>query len=99
MSAFDLTKSAQADLKSIARYTQEHWGARQRNVYLKEMDQVFHSLVTNPEMGVTCDHIRNGYRKLPHGVHVIYYKQVGKEDLLIVRILHSTMDVELHIGT
>ncbi|MEO7935458.1 MAG: type II toxin-antitoxin system RelE/ParE family toxin [Dokdonella sp.] len=99
MSAFDLTKSAQADLKSIARHTQEHWGTRQRNAYLKEMDQVFRSLAKNAVMGRTCDHIREGYRKFPHGAHVIHYKQVEKEDLLIVRILHSAMDVELHIGT
>lgn len=98
MSAFDLTKAAHADLKSIARYTQEHWGPHQRNAYLKGMDQVFHSLAENPVMGKTCDHIREGYRKFPHGAHVIYYKQIEKEDLLIVRILHSTMDVELHIG-
>lgn len=98
MRAFDLTKSAQADLKSIAIYTQEHWGSRQRNAFLKEMDQVFHSLAKNPAMGRTCDHIREGYRKFPHGAHVIYYKQIEKEDLLIVRILHSSMDLELHIG-
>lgn len=98
MSAFDLTKSASADLKSIARYTQKHWGRRQRNAYLKEIDQVFHALVKNPAMGKMCDHIREGYRRFPHGVHVIYYKQIEKEDLLVVRILHSTMDVELRIG-
>ena len=98
MSAFDLTKSALADLKSIARYTQQHWGTRQRNAYLKEMDLVFHSLAKNPAMGSMSDHIREEYRKFPHGAHVIYYKQIEKKDLLIVRILHSTMDVELHIG-
>lgn len=98
MSAFDLTKSASADLKSIARYTQEQWGRRQRNAYLKEIDQVFHTLAKNPAMGKTCDQIRRGYRRFAHAAHVIYYKQVKKEDLLIVRILHSTMDVDLHIG-
>ena len=98
MSAFDLTKSAKADLKSIARYTQEYWGIRQRNAYLKEMDLVFHSLAKNPVMGKTCDHIREGYRSFPQGAHVIYYKKIEKDDLLIIRILHSTMDVEMRIG-
>jgi toxin ParE1/3/4 len=98
MRSFDLTKSAQADLKSIAKHTQEHWGARQRNTYLKEIDQVFHSLAINPLMGRTCEEIRQGYRKFPHGAHVIYYKQLPAEDLLIVRILHATMDVDSHLG-
>ena len=98
MRKFDLTRSAQADLKSIARYTQERWGVRQRNTYLKEVDQVFRTLAKNPLMGLSCDDIREGYRKFPHGSHVIFYKQLGEDELLIVRILHGTMDVEPNIS-
>ena len=98
MRHFDLTKSAQADLRSIARFTQSRWGVRQRNAYLKEVDQVFRSLAKNPLMGRACDEIREGYRKFSHGAHVIYYKQLGEDELLIVRILHATMDVDLNIG-
>ena len=98
MSSFDLTKSALADLKSIATYTQERWGVRQRNTYLKEIDRAFHALAKNPVMGRTCDEVREGYRKFPHGAHVIYYKQVASDVLLIVRILHATMDVDSHLG-
>ena len=97
MRKFDLTRSAQADLKSIARFTQEGWGVRERNAYLKEVDQVFRALAKNPLMGRTCDDIREGYRKFPHGSHVIFYKQLGEDELLIVRILHGTMDVESNI--
>ncbi len=98
MRSFDLTKSAQADLKSIAKHTHEHWGVRQRNAYLKEIDQVFHLLAKDPLMGRTCEEIREGYRKFPHGAHVIYYKLLAAEDLLIVRILQATMDVNSHLG-
>ena len=98
MRKFDLTRSAQADLKSIARFTQERWGVRQRNTYLKEVDQVFRTLAKNPLMGRSCDDIREGYRKFPHGSHVIFYKQLGEDELLIVRILHGTMDVESNIS-
>jgi len=95
---FDLTRSAQADLRSIATFTQSRWGVQKRNAYLKEMDQVFRSLAKNPLMGMACDAIRDGYRKLPHGAHVIYYKQPSESELLIVRILHGTMDVDSSIG-
>lgn len=98
MRRFDLTRSAKADLKSIARFTQSQWGLRQRNTYLKEMDQVFRSLAENPLMGRPCDDIREGYRKLPHGSHVIYYRQPTGDEVLIVRILHGTMDAESNIG-
>ncbi len=98
MRRFDLTRSAQADLKSIARYTQDRWVVRQRNAYLKEMDRVFRSLATNPSMGKECDDIREGYRKFPHGSHVVYYKEPSEDELLVVRILHMTMDVDSNIG-
>ena len=98
MKRFDLTRSALADLRSIARFTQSRWGLRQRNSYLKEVDQVFRSLAKNPLMGKACDEIREGYRKLPHGAHVIYYMQPTEDEILIVRILHATMDVNLQIS-
>lgn len=98
MRSFDLTKAAQADLKSIARYTQERWGARQRNAYLKEMDHTFRSLARNPGIGRACDEIREGYRKFPHGTHVIYYRQVAAGGMQVVRILHATMDPDTHLG-
>ena len=98
MSNFDLTRSAKADLKAIARFTQERWGVRQRNLYLKEIDQVFRELTKNPQMGRACDEIREGYRKFPHGGHVIFYNQMDSGDLLIVRILHGAMDVDTRLG-
>ena len=98
MKGFDLTRLAQADLKSIARFTQDRWGVRQRNAYLKEIDQVFRALARNPMLGRACDEVRAGYRKLAHGSHVIYYKQPEADFVLVVRILHATMDVDSQIG-
>lgn len=98
MRSFDLTKAAQADLKSIARYTQQRWGVRQRNAYLKEMDHTFRSLARDPEIGRACDEIREGYGKFPHGTHVIYYRQVAARRMQVVRILHAAMDLGTHLG-
>ncbi len=42
--AFQLTTKAKEDLKNIARYTQENWGIKQRNIYLKQIDDVFHAI-------------------------------------------------------
>ena len=98
MSGFELTKSAQADLKAIAKFTQDRWGVRQRNTYLREIDQIFRTLAKNPVMGRACDEVREGYRKFPHGSHIIYYQQDDSDVLLVVRILHMTMDVDLQVG-
>ena len=99
MKSFGLTRAARADLKSIARHTENRWGVRQRNAYLKEIDQVFHALASNPAMGRACDDILEGYRRLPHGMHVIYYRRIAGQELMIVRILHATMEAEAYLGT
>lgn len=99
MTSFGLTRAARADLKSIARHTESPWGVRQRNAYLKEIDQLFHALARNSTMGRACDDVLEGYRRLPHGAHVLYYKQIAGRELIIVRILHARMDAEVSLGT
>ncbi len=92
MATFRLTRQAQADLLSIARYTQKEWGTVQRNIYLKDMDNRFNELSVNPLMGKACSEIKEDYSKFPQGKHVIFYKSVSAQDILIVRILHQSMD-------
>lgn len=93
MSAFQLTAKAKADLKKIAIFTERRWGIPQRNVYLKQFDDTFYTLAENPMTGVGCDYIKEGYRKFPQGSHIIFYKIIKENQVLIVRILHKHMDV------
>lgn len=97
MRRFDLTRLAQSDLKSIAQYAQRKWGVQQRNAYLKAIDNIFHTLARTPLIGSTCDAIRAGYRKFPHGAHVIYYTLPSNSELLIIRVLHAAIDVDSNI--
>ncbi|WKJ89077.1 type II toxin-antitoxin system RelE/ParE family toxin [Methylomonas montana] len=97
MSRFLLTNAAKADLKSIGRYTQETWGIEQRNLYLTLLDRSFHDLVVNPLMGKDCGDIRPGYRKLPVGKHLVFYRQKEPDLIEIVRVLHERMDSESHL--
>jgi toxin ParE1/3/4 len=93
MSKFELSGKAKNDLIKVAKYTQLTWGAAQRNDYLKLMDAAFRQLANEPLLGVSCNYIREGYRKRPQGSHVIYYKEHKANQILIVRILHKSMDV------
>jgi toxin ParE1/3/4 len=94
MSTFTLTNKAVADLKDIGRYTLEHWGREQRNLYLRMLDESFQEVAANPLLGTDCSDIRNGYRKLNAGSHVIFYHQDTAGCVQIVRILHGRMDCE-----
>lgn len=97
MASFRLTEKAKDDLKSIGRYTQEIWGSEQRNKYLGALDNSFHLLAGEPDLGVACDEIRKNYRKFCVERHVIFYRKVA-DNIDIVRILHCRMDVEKQLS-
>ena len=93
MNKFVLSAKAKSDLIKIAKYTQLTWGQAQRNDYLKVLDSTFQLLAEEPEIGIQCDYIREGYSKYPQASHVIYYKEHKANQILIVRTLHKSMDV------
>lgn len=94
MKPFVLTTQAKADLKTIARFTEKHWGRQQRNHYIKQFDDTFHLLAWNPSMGKDCNYIKNGYHQFPHASHIIFYRRGTESVIEIVRILHKNMDIE-----
>ncbi len=98
MRPFQLTNKAKSDLRDIALFTSRRWGREQRNIYLKQFDDSFWLLAESPDIGKACDEIRDGYRKFPQGSHVIFYRQIGSQKIVIIRILHKSMDVNPIFG-
>ncbi len=96
MELFKLTHKAKKDLLQIAKYTEAHWGKKQRNIYVKQFDDTFHLLADNFRLGKKCDYIKTGYRKFPQGSHIIFYKIGSTSNIEIIRILHKSMDVPVH---
>jgi toxin ParE1/3/4 len=94
MKAFELTRKAKQDLRKIAIYTENRWGRKQRYLYVKQFDDVFHFLADAPLVGKKCDYIKTGYRKFPQGSHIIFYREGTDTKITIIRILHKSMDVE-----
>lgn len=94
MELFQLSKEAKNDLRSIAVFTESRWGRTQRNLYIKQLDEAFLMLANNPELGISCDYIRNGFKKFPQGSHIIFYKRSMSANILVVRILHKSMDCD-----
>jgi toxin ParE1/3/4 len=84
---FQLTELAKQDLRSIGRYTQATWGRAQRNTYLARIDESFHLLAVEPQLGKSGEDLRGGYRKYPVGRHLIFYRQ-SLDGVEVIRILH-----------
>ena len=93
MGAYSLTNAAKADLKSVAIYTQRRWGKEQRRFYSRQFDDALLHLANNPDAGLSCDHIKEGYKKFPTGSHTIFFRIISEKEIQIVRILHKRMDV------
>lgn len=94
MQLFQLSKEAKNDLRSIAIFTENRWGRTQRNLYIKQLDEAFLMLAQSPDLGISCDYIREGYKKFPQGNHIIFYKHSTSTKILVVRILHKSMDYD-----
>jgi len=93
MGSFSLTNAAKADLRNIAKFTEERWGREQRKHYLKGMDDTFRRLADSSALGVSCEYIAPDLRKHPFQSHVIYYDIASTTEIVIVRVLHKRMDV------
>jgi len=96
MPAFRLSAKSLEDLKSIGRFTLKSWGREQRNIYLSKLDESFHILAEQPQLGNARDDIRKGYRVYHVGRHLIFYRQKPAE-IEIIRILHDRMDMETRL--
>lgn len=94
MQLFQLSKQAKNDLRSIAIFTENRWGTTQRNLYIKQLDEAFSMLAQTPDLGTSCDYIREEYKKCPQGSHIIFYKHSTSAKILVVRILHKSMDYD-----
>jgi toxin ParE1/3/4 len=94
MGTFQLTNQAKYDLKAIATHTQRKWGAAQRRTYLRQFDDAFHLLAENPDIGITGDYIKLGYRKFPVASHLVFYRLSSDTQIEIVRVLHKRMDAK-----
>lgn len=91
-----VSKRARSDLIEIWLYSFENWGAAQADRYLDELDAGMRDCGAVPERGRRRDEVRPGYWSILVRRHVAFYT-VTAETVLIQRVLHGSMDPDLHI--
>jgi len=92
MAEYRLSGKAAFDLGEIADYTVERFGIDQARRYRDGLKTCFDQLAENPRMGRRTEHLARGLRRFEHQSHIVFYRSEA-DGLLIVRILHSRMDV------
>lgn len=97
MTTFLLTPAARDDMADVWRYSSENWGSDQAASYVRSIQHACQGLADGTRISRPVD-IRNGYRKTLVGSHVLYFTQAEGQPVIIVRILHQSMDVSRHLS-
>jgi toxin ParE1/3/4 len=93
---YRLTPAAQSDLEAIWLYSLDAWGGDRARRYTDDLTAAFKRLAKNPRLGMSSDHIREGYRMARVGRHVIFFR-VTDYGIAVIRVLHDRMDALRHL--
>jgi len=96
MAEYRLAPAAEYDLESIWSYTVRQWSVGQATRYFDELTAAFTALANSPQKALSCEHIRQGYRRWRVERHLIYFRETDY-GIAIVRVLHDRMDAPRHL--
>lgn len=91
-----LSHLAEADLREIWIFSYDRWGEAQADRYLDDLERALRACEDDPEGGRARDEVRGGYWSRLAQKHVIFYT-IAQNEILVQRILHTSMDPDLHI--
>ncbi len=94
MAKYKLTNKAVEDLSDIWSYTFEEWSERQADTYYDMLISNCKRIAENPSLGKNYDGIMGNLFGLRTNRHIIFYRQISKNEIEVTRILHERMDLE-----
>lgn len=97
MPKVELTHAAADDLDAIFEHSLAQFGLDQTERYVISLKNCLDLLASNPHLGKNASELRQGYQRFPHESHVVFY-QVIDDGILIVRLLHASMDTARHLN-
>ncbi len=96
-SEISISPKASADIIEIWNYTARTHSEDAADSYIRAIDGTMAMALQFPEIGSDYSEIRQGYRKLRSGSHLIFYLPT-ESGINIIRILHQRVDclTQLH---
>lgn len=91
----ELSRKAQTNLDDIPDYSIATSGLDRAIAYLDAVEATFRRILSFPEIGAFDPVVPVGLRSLGCQRHRIFYS-VNEDRILIVRILHQSMDTNRH---
>lgn len=94
---YRLSNAATRDIEKLLEQSLAEFGLQQTENYYTSLTRCLEFLGENPEAGRSAEEIRPGYRRFPHKSHLIFYKPLAKDNILVVRVLHHHLDAIRHV--
>ena len=94
---FKLKPKAVEDLENIYNRSINIWGVNRTREYIYDIENIFFSISENPMFGHAVEHLQHGLRSYPIGSHIVFYRREPSH-VVIVRILHKSMDYQRHLS-
>jgi len=91
---YSLSNKAVEDLSGIWNYSFDTWGERQADKYYDLLLASCQELATKDAAGKHYPEIGEGVFGFGTGLHIIFYREIKKGKIEVVRILHSSMDLK-----
>lgn len=92
-----LAHKAIEDLSNIWNYTFDTWSESQADKYYQQLLADCHLLAANQNLGKHYPEIRTDVYGFKSGQHIIFYRIKSKNEIEVVRFLHSRMDLKKRI--
>ncbi len=97
MAKYILSNKAVEDLSSIWNYTYESWSEKQADKYYNLLLDSCQELAAAKVAGKKYPEINREILRFRILQHIIFYRLLKNENIEIVRILHSSMDLKNRI--
>ena len=94
---YELTNKAIEDLNGIWNYTFDEWSEEQADKYYFEILDCCQFIAENQNLGRNYNEIEDTLFGYLINKHIIFFQKISEFKILVVRILHTSMDLKTRI--
>lgn len=94
------TNKAIEDLSGIWAYTVAHWSQKQADAYYLSIVSICKRLAGGADIYAVkkYDEVSPGLLGYRVNKHIVFFRRIDSQTIIVVRILHERMDLMLNLG-
>ncbi len=91
-----LKPKAYDDINNIYQFSLKEFGQAKATEYIKSLDETFHKLVNDSNLGTDYSDIRPELLAYLASSHIVFFKH-SENGITVLRVLHQSMDFNRHL--